>query len=75
MPLRGPDTAPPFFFPLGVAGEYPAAQCRAPSVKNVDTTTRKPMLLLRLCGWFLLRLAQRALSAWLLYAPPRRTQA
>ena len=35
-------------------------------------TTRKPELLLRLSGWFLLRPAQRALS-WVLFLDPPRT--
>ena len=35
-------------------------------------TNRKPMLLFRLFGWWLLRLAQRALS-WLLFQDPPRT--
>jgi hypothetical protein len=44
-------------------------------LKNVGerNTTRNPMLLLRLSGSFLLRTAQRALSALLFHAPPRST--
>ena len=35
---------------------------------------RKPMLLLRLDGVFLLRLAERRLSGLLFHEPPRRTR-
>ena len=35
---------------------------------------RKPTLLLRLSGWLLLRMAERALSALLLNDPPRNTR-
>jgi hypothetical protein len=44
-------------------------------MKNVDDTTRKPTLLFRLFGLFLLRMAQRALSGLLFQAPPRKTRA
>jgi hypothetical protein len=36
--------------------------------------TRKPTLLLRLSGWFLLRLAERRLCGLLFQEPPRRTR-
>ena len=36
--------------------------------------TRKPMLLLRLSGWFLLRLAERRFCGSLFQEPPRRTR-
>lgn len=39
-----------------------------------ETTTRKPMLSLRLFGLFLLRLAQRTFLALLLNEPPRSTR-
>jgi len=39
--------------------------------KGVETHTRNPLLLLRLCGLFLLRLAQRALFQLLFQEPPR----
>ncbi|MEI2643302.1 MAG: hypothetical protein V9G10_13520 [Candidatus Nanopelagicales bacterium] len=39
------------------------------------TSTRQPLLSFLLFGLFLLRLAQRALRASLLYAPPRNTRA
>lgn len=38
-----------------------------------DNTTRKPLLLLRLSGLFLLRLAARAFSGLLIQEPPRST--
>jgi hypothetical protein len=38
-----------------------------------EQITRKPMLLLRLSGLFLLRLAERALSGLLFQEPPRNT--
>lgn len=41
---------------------------------DVETTKRKPMLLLRLSGLLLLRYAQRALFRLLLNEPPRRTR-
>ena len=40
-----------------------------------EHNTRKPMLLLRLSGSLLLRLAERALSALLFQDPPRNTRA
>jgi len=39
--------------------------------KGVETHTRNPLLLLRLCGLFLLRLAQRTLFQLLFQEPPR----
>ena len=36
--------------------------------------TRKPLLLLRLSGWLLLRLAERTFDALLLNEPPRKTR-
>jgi len=39
-----------------------------------EHTTRKPMLLLRLSGLFLLRLEARALSGLLFQEPPRNTR-
>ena len=42
--------------------------------KSVDTTTRKPILLLRLSGLLLLRAEQRAFLELLLNAPPRNTR-
>src|SRR6185295_9300865 len=42
--------------------------------KNVDTTTRNPMLSLRSSGSFLLRTAQRTFLGSLLNAPPRKTR-
>lgn len=35
---------------------------------------RKPLLLLRLSGWLLLRLAERTFDALLLNEPPRKTR-
>jgi hypothetical protein len=46
-----------------------------PRWKDVDATTRNPMFLFRLSGSFLLRYAQRALSALLFHEPPRNTRA
>ena len=42
--------------------------------KNVATTDRKPILLLRLFGLLLLRAAQRVLLSLLLKEPPRNTR-
>jgi hypothetical protein len=42
--------------------------------KMWETTTRKPLFLLRLFGLFLLRYAQRALLRLLLNDPPRNTR-
>ena len=42
--------------------------------KNVETTTRKPILLFLLSGLFLFRLAQRAFLRLLLKEPPRCTR-
>ena len=36
--------------------------------------TRKPLLLLRLSGWLVLRLAERTFDALLLNEPPRKTR-
>lgn len=36
--------------------------------------TRKPLLLLRLSGWLLLRFAERAFDVLLLNEPPRKTR-
>ena len=41
---------------------------------TAHTTTRKPMLLLRLFGLFLLRAAAAALSFVLFHEPPRKTK-
>jgi len=38
-----------------------------------DAATRKPLLMLSLCGLFLLRNAQRAFDSLLLNDPPRNT--
>jgi hypothetical protein len=46
------------------------AMARAQSV----LATRKPMLSLRLSGWFLLRLAERRFCGLLFQEPPRRTR-
>ena len=42
---------------------------------DVEQTTRKPMLLLKLSGSFLLRYEQRALFRLLFHEPPRTTRA
>jgi hypothetical protein len=42
---------------------------------DVEHTTRKPMLLLKLSGSFLLRYEQRALFRLLFHEPPRTTRA
>lgn len=42
--------------------------------RNVDATTRKPLFLFLLPGWFLLRLPEARLSGLLLNAPPRTTR-
>jgi hypothetical protein len=63
-------------------GKYPAINLEVTvsndylfPVINVDKTTRKPMLLLRLSSLLLLRTAHRTLFGLLLNAPPRNTQA
>jgi hypothetical protein len=59
-------------FPPDNAGrDTPTGACE----KSVDATTRNPTLLFRLSGSFLLRFAQRALSALLFQEPPRNTRA
>jgi hypothetical protein len=40
-----------------------------------EHNTRKPILLLRLSGWLLLRVAERALFELLFQEPPRNTRA
>lgn len=40
----------------------------------MDWNTRKPRLLLRLAGLFLLRLAERALDGLLFHEPPRNAR-
>jgi hypothetical protein len=45
-----------------------------PFVCRIVLATRKPMLLLRFAGWFLLRLAERRFCALLLNDPPRNTR-
>jgi hypothetical protein len=43
-------------------------------VRREVLAARKPILLLRLSGWLLLRMAERASSALLLNDPPRNTR-
>ena len=74
---RGPEQTPPFSTSTGKQGNSSVAAryfWRARR-ENVDATTRKPTLLSRLSGLFLLRMAQRTLFVSLLNAPPRRTRA
>src|ERR1035441_1737041 len=73
---------PPFFASAGKEAMPPARQFRQGRsrepplrLKDVDATTRNPMFLFRLSGLFLLRYAQRALSAGLFHEPPRNTRA
>jgi hypothetical protein len=40
-----------------------------------DSKSRKPLLLLRFVGWFLLRLAERTFLGLLFQEPPRRSSA
>jgi hypothetical protein len=46
----------------------------SPAPAQSVLATRKPIVLLRLSGWFLLRLAERRLSGLLFQEPPRRTR-
>lgn len=59
------------------ARQFRQGRSREPPLrlKDVDATTRNPMFLFRLSGLFLLRYAQRALSAGLFHEPPRNTRA
>jgi hypothetical protein len=72
---RGPDAPAPFIplnrIPQTLVGET----CRYfGEWKSVpEHNTRNPMLLLRLSGLFLLRLAERAFSELLFQEPPRNT--
>jgi hypothetical protein len=60
--------------------DLPAALCTPggtlilPALAKKVLATRKPMLLLRLSGWFLLRLAERRSGLLLFQEPPRRTR-
>lgn len=68
-----PEPDPPW------RADWPRKPCFAPEKgqKDVDasrTTTRKPMLLLRLFGLFLLRTAAAALFGLLFHEPPRTTR-
>ena len=60
--------------PRAVARSHTTVPAGTHPMKNVDTTTRNPLFLLRLFGCLLLRYAQRTLFSVLLNAPPRNTR-
>ena len=61
--------------PVTVMADIPVRKIsRLPAEPPDTTTTRKPLLLLRLSGLFLLRLAARQFLGLLFHEPPRNTR-
>ena len=56
------------------SGRTPRLGIHASPRPTTGNTTRKPLLLFRLSGWFLLRFAERQFLSLLLKEPPRRTR-